>query len=158
VAVGETSAEGFLLEWGAVASALVRAVLSSTPCPGMVFFSSLLQLLLALPCVRGAGGSLWVPFEYSARRLVVVLPFTQHDAPALLANIARWRAEGEPCPLLRRYEARHYVDFVVRASAPSAADASAPALAPFPDCLCSPLAARSPLDSPVAAAPLVFSV
>ena len=82
----------------------------------MVFCS--LQLLFALLCLcwPGGGGSLVFPVELKAQRLAVVLPFTAKDSLDLLANLARWKAEGEPCPLLRRYEARHYVDFVVRQS------------------------------------------
>ena len=76
--------------------------------------NSLLSLLLLL-CFAGAKGSrMVVPLEYVARRLVVALPFTQRDAPALLQNLGRWQAEGHPCPMLAGLEARHYVDFVVR--------------------------------------------
>lgn len=71
---------------------------------------SLLLLLLlsaALPSF-----TLIIQLDRKASRLAVLLPFTKDSAPTLLESLRRWPAEGDPCPLLRRYEAKHYVDFV----------------------------------------------
>jgi hypothetical protein len=53
-----------------------------------------------------------IPVQMNAAKLAIVIPYTTRDAHHVITNLKRWPGEGDPCPLLRAYEAKHYVDFV----------------------------------------------
>jgi hypothetical protein len=69
----------------------------------------LLALLLALVEPLDA---LVFPVEKRAARLALVIPFTQRDSLHVITNLKRWQVEGDPCPMIKKYEAKHYVDII----------------------------------------------
>jgi len=71
----------------------------------------LLAALLAL-LLAPAAEALIFPIEKRAARLALVIPFTQRDSHHVISNLKRWRVEGDPCPLIKKFEAKHYVDII----------------------------------------------
>ena len=79
---------------------------AKSPAVWRVLFALLAVALLP------SSDSLVVHVEKRAARLAIVIPYLQRDAQHVLANLALWPAEGDPCPVLRAYEAKHFVDLV----------------------------------------------
>ena len=67
--------------------------------------------LLALLATLGSD-ALVFPVERRAARLALVIPFTERDSGHVIANLKRWQEGGDPCPTIRKFEAKHYVDII----------------------------------------------
>ena len=64
------------------------------------------RVLLLLACLLHATQGLVIQLDRKAARLAVLIPFTKEQSSNVLESLKRWQGEGDPCPLLRRYEAK----------------------------------------------------
>ena len=71
------------------------------------------RLLLLLSLLAALGSEALVfPVEKRAARLALVIPFTARDSAHVISNLKRWQDGGDPCPTIRKFEAKHYVDII----------------------------------------------